>query len=306
MSELPDAISKNLSLPLIAAPMFLVSGPELVSAACNSGVIGTFPALNQRSTEGLVAWIEEIKTSLNSDAAAFGVNLIVHRSNPRLEADLKTCVEHQVPLVITSLGAVNEVVDAVHSYGGVIYHDIISVRHAQKAAQAGADGVIAVCAGAGGHAGTASPFGLIKDIRSFYDGNIILAGALTSGSDIAAARIMGADLAYMGTRFIGTRQSMAAEGYKQMLTDSRVADIVYTPKISGVPANFLQPSLDANDIDLAEIEGVTKLDMETEARVWKDVWSAGHGVAGIHNTPDVKTLVADLVREFNAASTGWS
>ena len=191
MSSLPDALRKNLKLPLIAAPMFLVSGPALVSAACNRGVIGTFPALNQRSTDGFSEWVAQIRADLLPTAAAFGVNLIVHKSNPRLEADLAVCVEEKVPLVITSLGAVNEVVSAIQSYGGVVFHDVTTIRHAQKAAEAGVDGVIAVCAGAGGHAGTASPFGLIKDIRSFYDGSIILAGSLTNGADIAASRVMG-------------------------------------------------------------------------------------------------------------------
>ncbi len=306
MSGIPDPISKNLSLPLIAAPMFLVSGPELVTAACNSGVIGTFPALNQRSTELLVEWIEQIKTDLKDNAAPYGVNLIVHRSNPRVEDDLRACVEQQVPLVITSLGAVNEIVDAVHSYGGIVLHDITTVRHAEKAVEAGADGVVAVCAGAGGHAGTASPFALIKDIRSFFDGTIVLAGALTTGADVAAARVLGADLAYMGTRFIATKESRASEAYKQMLIDSRVADIVYTPKISGVPANFLKPSLDANGVDLDAIDGVEKLDMESEAKAWKDVWSAGHGVAGISSMPSAQDLVAELAREFDAADTDWT
>jgi len=305
MNRIPEALNKNLTLPLIAAPMFLVSGPDLVSAACNSGVIGTFPALNQRSTESFVEWVEQIRSSLAADAAAFGVNLIVHRSNPRVEADLRACVDNQVPLVITSLGAVNEIVDAVHSYGGIVFHDITTVRHSEKAAEAGVDGVIAVCAGAGGHAGTASPFGLIKDIRSFFDRTIVLAGALTSGADIAAARLAGADLAYMGTRFIATDESLAADGYKQMLVESRVADVVYTPKISGVPANFLQPSLDNNEIDLASIDGEIKLDLESEARAWKDVWSAGHGVAGIEKISSVAELVKDLRHEFDTAKTGW-
>ena len=206
---IPASLQTGLKLPVIAAPMFLVSGPDLVVEACNAGVIGTFPSLNQRTTEGYRDWVQEIKGRLNADAAAFGVNHIVHPTNPRLMADMMVSVEEKVPLIITSLGAVRDVVDAVHGYGGVVFHDIANVRHARKAAQAGVDGLILVANGAGGHAGVVNPFALVNEVRSFFDGTIILSGCLSTGSDIAAALMMGADFAYMGTRFISTTESMA-------------------------------------------------------------------------------------------------
>lgn len=300
---LPKALDGRLRLPAIVAPMFLISGPDLVVECCKAGLVGTFPALNQRSTEGFRDWVREIRTRLagHPDAAPFGVNLIVHRSNPRLEADLRVCVEEKVPLVITSLGAVPELVAGVHSYGGIVFHDVISLRHARKAAEAGVDGIVAVAAGAGGHAGTLSPFALVSEIRGIFGGAIALAGAINTGAQIAAARMMGADLAYMGTRFIATAESMALPEQKQMILDATAADILYTPRISGVNANFLRPSLVAGGLDPDNLPDHGKLDMEGEAKAWRDVWSAGQGVGGITDLPDVAALAARVEGEYRAA-----
>lgn len=292
---------RNLRLPAIAAPMFLTSGPDLVVETCRSGVIGTFPALNQRTTEGFSDWLAEIAERNGPDAAPYGVNVIVHRSNPRVEPDLHEIVKHRVPLVITSLGAVKEVVDAVHSYGGMIFHDVIKRRHAEKAAEAGVDGLIAVSAGAGGHGGQVNPFALASEIRSFFDGTLILAGTINTGAQIAAARLMGADLAYLGTRFIATRESMVDPAFKRMICDSRADDILYTPAISGVNANFLKPSIIANGMDPDNMPPAGKLDMEGEARAWKTVWSAGQGVGGIDDVPGAADLCATLIAEYRAA-----
>ncbi len=305
----------NLRLPVISAPMFLVSGPKLVTAACKAGIVGTFPALNQRSTEGFDEWLTDIEAELaefkqaNPDAPCgpYGVNLIVHRSNPRVQADLEVCVKHKVPLIITSLGAVSEVVDAVHSYGGLVFHDITNRRHAQKAIEAGADGLILVAGGAGGHAGTTNPFALIEDIRQIFDGYIILAGALSTGRDVLAARVMGADFAYMGTRFIATKESNAQDEYKQMVCEARPEDIIHTPAVSGVPANFMQQSLLENGFDLkklmqpGEVDFGAKLTVSDEAKAWKTIWSAGHGVAAIDDVPTVGELVDRIADEYQTA-----
>ena len=297
---IPASLQKGLKLPVIAAPMFLVSGPDLVVAACNAGVIGTFPSLNQRSTEGYRDWVQEIKGRLTPDAAAFGVNHIVHPTNPRLMADMMVSVEEKVPLIITSLGAVRDVVDAVHGYGGVVFHDIANVRHARKAAQAGVDGLILVANGAGGHAGVVNPFALVNEVRSFFDGTIILSGCLSTGSDVAAALMMGADFAYMGTRFISTTESMAQGEYKQMIVDAGASDITYTPAVSGIPANFLTPSLLANGIDPKSLPE-HKLDMADEAKAWKTVWSAGQGSASVHDIIPVSELVGRMAAEMSSA-----
>lgn len=297
---IPVSLQKGLKLPVIAAPMFLVSGPDLVVETCNAGVIGTFPSLNQRTTEGYRDWIHEIKGRLTPDAAPFGVNHIVHPTNPRLMADMMVTVEEKVPLVITSLGAVRDVVEAVHGYGGVVFHDIANVRHARKAAQAGVDGLILVAAGAGGHAGVVNPFALVDEVRSFFDGTIILSGCLSTGGDVAAALMMGADFAYMGTRFISTTESMAQGEYKQMIVDSGASDITYTPAVSGIPANFLTPSLLANGIDPKSLPA-HKLDMGEEARAWKTVWSAGQGAGGVHDILPAGALVHRLKDEFSHA-----
>lgn len=300
---IPKRLAENLTIPCIAAPMFLVSGPDLVVETCRAGLLGTFPALNQRTSDGFAAWLDEIEARL-ADAgphAAYGVNLIVHGSNPRLTADLEIAVRHRVPIIITSLGAVSEIVQAVHGYGGLVFHDVTTRRHAEKAAQAGVDGIVAVAAGAGGHAGTMSPFALLSEIRSVFDGMLVLSGAMNSGRDIAAARMMGADLAYLGTRFLATRESLASQAQKEMTRSARAGDIVYTASISGVPANFLRRSLEAAGLDPADLPGRSIMDLEGEARAWKTIWSAGHGVGGIDDIPATADLCGRLVDEYRSA-----
>lgn len=305
----------ELSIPAIAAPMFLISGPQLVIECCKSGIVGTFPALNQRTSEGFEAWIVEIKAALSAyeketgkKPAPFGVNLIVHRSNPRLEADLAICVKHKISLIITSLGAVSELVDTVHSYGGLVFHDIIKKRHAEKAQEAGVDGLILVSAGAGGHAGTINPMPLVSEIKSFFKKTILLSGCISTGRDIASAMQMGADLAYMGTRFINTKESKAPEAYRDMIIDAGASDIVYTAAVSGVPANFLGPSLKAMGITEEMLNKKVKVDFgeeltaqEDEAKAWATIWSAGQGVSTIKDSPSVSDLIANLKNEFKAA-----
>ncbi|MFT7052267.1 MAG: nitronate monooxygenase [Psychroserpens sp.] len=306
---------KELSLPVIAAPMFLISGPQLVIECCKNGIIGTFPALNQRTSEGFEEWLIEIKTVLfafeketGKKAAPFGVNIIVHHSNPRVEADLALCVKHKVPLIITSLGAVSELVETVHNYGGLVFHDVIKKRHAEKAAEAGVDGLILVAAGAGGHAGTINPMPLVSEIKKFFKKTILLAGCISTGRDIASAMQMGADLAYMGTRFINTKESKAPKAYRDMIIDCGANDIVYTAAVSGVSANFLAPSLNAIGITEDMLARKEKVDFKEEltankdeAKAWATIWSAGQGVATISNSPSVMDLVSDLKMEFKAA-----
>lgn len=308
---LPDSLKKGLSFPAIAAPMFLVSGPELVIATCKSGMIGTFPALNQRTSEGYAQWLTDIQSALTPDDAAFGVNLIVHNTNTRLMADLQITVDHKVPLVITSLGAVKDVVDAVHAYGGVVFHDVINARHAKKAAEAGVDGLILVAAGAGGHAGNQHPFALINEIKSFFSGTIILSGAISTGRDVAASLMAGADLAYMGTRFIATTEARADAAYKDMLVETSAKDITYTDAISGINANFLTPSLIANGLDPAAAKDPHHTidmahELNPEAKAWKTVWSAGQGVGSIHDILPVSELVARLKGELTTAIADFS
>ena len=306
--SLPTLLQQRLRLPVVAAPMFLVSNPQLVLACCNSGIVGSFPALNQRDSSGFRAWLEEIQAGLHSDAAPYAVNLIVHHSNPRLQDDLAICVEKRVPIIITSLGAVKEVVDAVHSYGGLVFHDVTTRRHAEKAAEAGVDGLIAVAAGAGGHAGTWSPFALIAEIRQFFDKTLLLAGCLNHGHEILAAQLLGADLAYLGTRFIATQESHAGEAYKQMLLDAKAADIIHTPAVSGIPASFMRQSLQAAGYDLQRLQDKGEVNygeklrpVSDEAKAWKTVWSAGQGVGDIDDLPSVAELVARLDAEYRAA-----
>ena len=307
--SLPASLRGRLKIPAVAAPMFLVSGPDLVVEACRAGVIGTFPALNQRTGEGFEAWLDEIEARLDAARserpAPYGVNLIVHRTNPRVDPDLKLIVKHRVPLVITSLGAVSELVDAVHSYGGLVFHDVINIRHAEKAAGAGVDGLIAVCAGAGGHAGTLSPFALVPEIRSFFDKTILLSGVLSTGRHIAAAEMLGADLAYLGTRFIATTESLAAPEFKQMILDARGGgDIVYTPAISGVHGNFLRQSLIASGLEPDNLPPKPEINTSSEGRerrAWKHVWSAGQGVGSISDVPTTAELCARLIREYEDA-----
>ncbi len=309
------AFIDQLSLPVVAAPMFLISGPQLVIECCKNGIVGTFPALNQRTTDGFESWVIEIKEALaafeaetGKKAAPFGVNLIVHQSNPRVEADLAICVKHKVPLIITSLGAVSQLVDAVHGYGGLVFHDIIKKRHAEKAAEAGVDGLILVSAGAGGHAGVTNPMSLVAEVRSFYKKTILLSGCISNGRDVASALQMGADLAYMGTRFINVEESNADDGYRQMIIDSSASDIVYTAAVSGVSANFLRPSLEAMGIteemwgNSKKIDFGSELDAaKAEAKAWKTIWSAGQGVTSIKNVLPVKDLVEQMKQEFLAS-----
>lgn len=305
--SLPVLLENRLRLPLVAAPMFLVSNPVLVTACCNSGIVGSFPALNQRDSAGFEAWLEEIEAGLQEGSAPYAVNLIVHASNPRLERDLAICATHRVPIVITSLGAVKEVVDAVHAYGGLVFHDVTTRRHAEKAAEAGVDGLIAVAAGAGGHAGTWSPFALIAEIRQFFDKTVLLAGSLNHGHEILAARILGADLAYMGTRFVATQESAAAQDYKQMIIEARAGDIIHTPAVSGVPASFMRQSLEQAGYDMQNLQGPhsgAKLKpLDQEAKAWKTVWSAGQGVGGIDDLPSVCELITRLDQEYQQALT---
>ncbi len=311
----PTSFEGSLTLPVVAAPMFLVSGPSLLIENCKAGIVGTFPALNQRSSEGFAQWLQQIDDALTEHEetsgkkpAPYGVNLIVHKTNPRLQADLDICVKHKVPLVITSLGAVSELVDAVHSYGGVVFHDVTNRKHGENAAKAGVDGLIAVSAGAGGHAGTVNPFALVQELRSFFDKTLLLAGCINSGSDIATALQMGADLAYIGTRFINTEESQADQAYKQMVMDCGSKDIIHTPAVSGVPASFLRPSMEQAGYDMekilnpGEIDYGTKLKpMEEEAKAWKNVWSAGQGCAGINDVIPTAELVARMKTEFTSA-----
>lgn len=296
----------RLRVPVVAAPMFLVSTPELVVACCRAGVVGSFPALNLRTTEALDAWLSAVEDQLEPDDAPFAVNLIVHSSNARLRDDLAILARHRVPIVITSLGAASEVVDAVHAWGGLVLHDVTNERHARKAAEAGVDGLILVAAGAGGHAGTLSPFALMAEVRPWFDGLVLLAGGLSSGSDVLAARAMGADLAYLGTRFIATAESGASGDYKGMVVASGAGDIVHTPSVSTIPANFLRASLVAAGYDLSVAPGEVDLGhltapTEADAKAWRDIWSAGHGVAAISDVPTVGELVERLASEYAEA-----
>lgn len=310
-----NSFFQDISFPVVAAPMFLISGPRLVIECCKNGIVGTFPALNQRTTEGFEEWIVEIKTELDKfeqetgkKAAPFGVNLIVHPTNPRVQPDLEVCMKHHVPLIITSLGAVSELVTAVHSYGGLVFHDVIKKRHAEKAAEAGVDGLILVAAGAGGHAGTLHPFALINEIKTFFNKTILLSGCISTGQDVASALQMGADLAYMGTRFINVDESEADEAYKEMIINSKAEDIVYTAAVSGVHANFLRPSLEAMGITeemwklSKKIDFGSELDAaKAEAKAWKTIWSAGQGVSSISDSVPIAQLVSQLKSEFKTA-----
>lgn len=317
--SLPALLEQRLRLPVVAAPMFLISNPQLVLACCRNGVVGSFPALNQRDSAGFKAWLEEIETGLATfdKPAPYAVNLIVHASNPRLQADLALCVEHKVPIVITSLDAVKELVDAVHSYGGLVFHDVTTRRHAEKAADAGVDGLIAVAAGAGGHAGTWSPFALLAEIRQCFDKTVLLAGCLNSGHEILAAQLLGADLAYMGTHFIASHESLAPPAYKEMLLAAKAADIIHTPAVSGVPASFMRQSLEQAGYDMTALKGKgaeTKLKpLDDEAKAWRTVWSAGQGAGGIDRELSVDALIARLDAEYRRAfertaiiKQGWS
>lgn len=302
---LPKQLQGRLRLPVVAAPMFLASGPALVKAACQNGIVGTFPSMNQRSVEGFDAWLCDIERELRPDDAPFGVNLIVHKTNSRLAADLERCVAHRVPIVITSFGADLSVVDKIKAYGGLVFHDVINRRHAEKAIGAGVDGLILVSAGAGGHAGTLNPFAFLREIRDIYDGCILLSGGISDGAAIAAARALGADLAYLGTRFLATQESLIDQRYKQMIVDSQIKDIIYTPNVSGVPANFLADSLQEAGLDPAANAAPYAPNMDEELshehKAWRDIWSAGQGVGCIEDVPSVNDLLDRMIAEFRAS-----
>ncbi len=304
-----EELKSSLDLPVIASPMFIVSGTKLVIECCKNGIVGTFPALNGRTSADFENMLQEIQSELKEfetitgkKPAPFGVNLIVNKTNPRLLPDLEICIKHKIPLIITSLGAVKEIVDAVHDYGGLIFHDVVKKRHAEKAAEAGVDGIICVSAGAGGHAGTAHPFALVNEIKAFFTGAVIMAGSINTGNEVLAAQIAGADFAYMGTRFIATQECLASEEYKKMIVESGIDDVLYTDGVSGVNANFLKKSIEKAGIDISEKkeEDFSKLSGE-HAKAWKDIWSAGHGVAEIKDIPSVSELVERLKSEYDNA-----
>ncbi|MGO1692206.1 MAG: NAD(P)H-dependent flavin oxidoreductase [Marinobacter sp.] len=311
--SLPAFRTDSLSLPLVAAPMFLISGPEMALACCREGIVGSFPALNQRTSEGFEEWLIQMNEDLGklkeknpeANIAPYAVNLIVHRSNPRWQADLELCVKHEVPIIITSLGAASQVVEAAHSYGGVVFHDVTNQKHARKAAEAGVDGIIAVSAGAGGHAGTINPVVLVHEIREVFDGIILLAGGLSRGEDVLAARALGADLAYMGTRFINTTESRAEDAYRNMVIEAVSGDIIHTPAVSGIPASFMRQSLEAAGFPMDKLNQAGEINygeklkpVDDEAKAWKTVWSAGQGVSQITDVVSVQALVSRLKQEY--------
>lgn len=315
---LPASLEGKLRLPMIGAPLFIVSVPDLVIAQCKAGIIGSFPALNARPQELLEDWLKEIKETLGAYAeenpdkpvAPFAVNQICHSSNDRLAKDVETCIKHEVPVIITSLRPPADVVKGVQEYGGLIFHDVINIRHARKAMEVGVDGIIAVCAGAGGHAGTTSPFALVKEIKREYDGAVILSGCMTTGADVVAARAIGADLAYIGTRFIATEEANAKPEYKQMIVDSTASDIVYTSHFSGVHGSYLRGSIENNGLDPDGLEGSDKSTMDFanrnkdgshKAKAWKDIWSAGQGVGNIDEVMPTADLVERMAAEYEAA-----
>ena len=313
---MPDArrLLQGLRVPVVGAPMFLVSGPELVIEQCKAGILGSFPALNARPQELFETWLTRIESELEKHRAArpdatvapYGVNLIVNPANKRLEQDAEVCVKHKVPVVITSLSAPTDIAKRVHEYGGVVFHDVIKVRHAEKALEAGVDGLILVCSGAGGHAGRINPFALVNEIRAMFDGPLILAGAITNGAGVLAAQAMGCDAAYMGTRFIATRESLAPYDYKQMLVESDAEDIVYTPFFSGVHGSYLKPSIVAAglDPDNLPLESGDKLKYRTRderPKTWKDIWGAGQGVGNIESVMPAGVLVERIAREYEQA-----
>jgi nitronate monooxygenase len=289
--------------------MFIVSNPELVIEQCKAGVVGSFPALNARPKEQLEAWLERIRTELAASpgAAPYAVNQIIHASNERLAHDMDVCERFRVPIIITSLRAPDEIVPRVHGWGGVVFHDVISVRHARRAMQAGVDGLILVCAGGGGHSGALSPFALVHEVRSFFKGTILLAGAIATGDAVLAAQAVGADLAYIGTRFIATREANARPEYKQMIVDSAAGDVVYTSLFTGVLGNYLKKSVSASGLDPDNLPSADKASMNfgsggnMEKKAWRDIWGAGQGVGCIDDVAPTAEVVARLAREYDAA-----
>ena len=309
---LPEVLKSRLRIPVVAAPLFIISHPPLVLAQCKAGVVGSFPALNARPEAQLDEWLDQITGELRDHdagnperpAAPFAVNQIVHKSNTRLEHDLSMCVKYKVPIVITSLGAVEEVNQAVHSYGGIVLHDVIHDRHARKAIEKGADGLIAVAAGAGGHAGTLSPFALVQEIRQWFGGPLLLSGAIANGGAVLAAQAMGADLAYIGSPFIATREARAVDGYKQMIVDSKAADIVYSNLFTGVHGNYLKGSIVAQGMDPANlpVSDPSKMNFGGDkTKAWKDIWGCGQGIGAVDAVVGAGELVDRLASEYAAA-----
>jgi nitronate monooxygenase len=310
--EVAARLRARLALPVFGAPLFIISRPELVIAQCRAGVLGSFPALNARPKEQLDEWLHQIRESLDAAArerpeappAPFAVNQIIHPSNDRLDHDLALCQKHRVPVVITSLRAPTGIAEMVHGWGGLVFHDVISVRHAEKALEAGVDGLVLVCAGAGGHAGTLSPFALLGEVRRFFSGPIALAGAITTGRAVLAARAMGADFAYVGTRFIATAEANAVERYKQAIVEAAAADVVYTPYFTGVHGNYLRSSIVAAGLDPDALPHADKTSMNFgsgSAKAWKDIWGAGQGVGTIGEVLPVAELVARMKADYEAA-----
>ena len=309
---LPKVLEGRLSIPVIGAPMFIVCGPDLVLAQCKAGVVGSFPALNARPADQLDVWLERIERELaefaeaNPDkpVAPYAVNQIVHASNARLGEDMAVCARRRAPIVITSLRPPNEVVKAVHDWGGIVLHDVISVRHAEKALEAGVDGLILVCAGAGGHAGMLSPFALTQEVRSFFDGPIVLSGAIATGRAVLAAQAAGADLAYVGTRFIATKEANADPRYKQMLVESAANDIVYSSLFTGILGNYLKPSIATAGLDPEALPSADKSKMDfgsARAKAWRDIWGAGQGLGAIADAPGAGELIERMVADYAAA-----
>ncbi|ANC78851.1 2-nitropropane dioxygenase [Fictibacillus phosphorivorans] len=311
-NKLPMNLSNQLSLPVINAPMFLVSSPDMVIESCKNGIIGTFPLLNARTSDLLENWMKHISEELSNarekdpsaKIAPWGVNLIVHRTNKRFEEDLELIKKYEPPVVITSLGNPSDVAKIVHGYGGLVFSDVISLDHARKAAKTGIDGLILVCSGAGGHGGTLNPFAFLKAVKEFWDGMTILAGAISTGEEILAAKVLGADLVYMGTRFIATQESSASEDYRQMLIDSTLEDLVYTDAISGIKGNYLLPSLQRAGFDVENLMKKDDVDLsfsESKAKAWKDIWSAGQGVGSVKKISTIQEVVDELKEEYKKA-----
>lgn len=306
--SLSRILAERLDLPVIGAPMFIVSVPELVIAQCKAGIVGSFPSLNARPAQEFEVWLKRIGDELaaHKNAAPFAVNLIVHKSNDRLQHDLELCVQYRVPIVITSLGAREDVNQAVHSYGGIVLHDVINNVFAHKAVDKGADGLIAVAAGAGGHAGTISPFALVEETREWFHGPLVLSGAIATGRGVAAARAMGADLAYVGSAFIATHEANAPQAYKQMIVDSTAADIVYSNYFSGVHGNYLKPSVakagfDPENLPQADPTKMNFANTDGKVKAWRDIWSAGQGIGAVKAIVSAAELVERLKGEYETA-----
>ena len=305
--SIPSNWASRLSIPVIGSPLFIISGPELVIAQCKAGVIGSFPSLNARPLAQFEEWLQRLNTELGPNDAPYAVNLIVHRSNDRLMADLELCVKYKVPLIITSLGAREDVNEAIHSYGGIVMHDIINNKFATKAVEKGADGLVAVAAGAGGHAGTTSPFALIQEIREWFDGPLALSGSIATGEAVLAALAMGADFGYIGSAFIATAEARAAQDYKDMIADSSSADIVYSNLFTGVHGNYLRPSIVKAGMDPDNLPTSNPSAMNfgsggnSDAKAWKDIWGCGQGIGAVKEVLPAAELVARLVREYNGA-----